>query len=95
MHGIPKVHYKGRQGDYYIMVSKGCPALKRLRCAPHVPCLDMWLSHCSWPGLLLRAPTAHTLLLAASGHGLSFPGRADRDASLCDDICCVLCCAVI
>ncbi len=20
MHGIPKVHYKGRQGDYYIMV---------------------------------------------------------------------------
>lgn len=21
VHGIPKVHYKGRQGDYYIMVS--------------------------------------------------------------------------
>jgi len=20
VHGIPKVHYKGRQGDYYIMV---------------------------------------------------------------------------
>ena len=20
MHGVPKVHYKGRQGDYYIMV---------------------------------------------------------------------------
>lgn len=21
VHGIPKVHYKGRQGDFYIMVS--------------------------------------------------------------------------
>jgi aromatic ring hydroxylase len=20
IHGVPKVHYKGRQGDYYIMV---------------------------------------------------------------------------
>jgi hypothetical protein len=23
VHGIPKVHYKGRQGDYYVMV-RGC-----------------------------------------------------------------------
>jgi len=22
VHGIPKVHYKGRQGDYYIMVRR-------------------------------------------------------------------------
>lgn len=21
IHGIPRVHYKGRQGDYYVMVS--------------------------------------------------------------------------
>ena len=21
-HGVPRVHYKGRQGDYYVMVSK-------------------------------------------------------------------------
>ena len=22
-HGVPRVHYKGRQGDYYVMVSVG------------------------------------------------------------------------
>lgn len=22
-HGVPRVHYKGRQGDYYVMVSSG------------------------------------------------------------------------
>ena len=29
IHGVPKVHYKGRQGDYYIMVRAALAAAPR------------------------------------------------------------------
>jgi hypothetical protein len=33
VHGIPKVHYKGRQGDYYIMVSNSSSTATTVRSA--------------------------------------------------------------
>ena len=38
--GVPKVHFKGKQGDYYVMVSSSCRILP--------PCRWVQLAHAQY-----------------------------------------------
>ena len=58
VHGIPKVHYKGRQGDYYVMVRCGARAFARLPSARAVCARASWYWHMHT--CMAARPATHT-----------------------------------
>lgn len=70
IHGIPRVHYKGRQGDYYIMV--GVP--DRLL----TPCHQAGPAHQTCPPLHALFPRCTSLRLPDHGECSLFCARMSR-----------------